>query len=85
MPADDSARISNVKSIIDTLDSLKDCEDFLREVGGFSHSAARDFVSVFKRFSNLREVDFKGEREANTDALVQMFKQHQPDLTLLDR
>lgn len=44
MPADDAARIHSVKELIDSIDSLKDAELFLREAG-VARSAARDFVS----------------------------------------
>ena len=48
MPADDSARIHSIKALIDTIETLKDAEYFLREAG-ISRSAARDFVSRLQK------------------------------------
>lgn len=53
-PADDFARVSNVKMEIDGLKTLKDCELFLRESGDFSKSAATAFVS---RINKLKQGD----------------------------
>ena len=47
-PADDSARVSAVKSEIQTIESLRDAELFLRESGQLSKSAAISFVSRLK-------------------------------------
>lgn len=43
-PADDSARISELKSGIAQLATERDFERFLRDVGGFSRSMATDFM-----------------------------------------
>jgi HK97 family phage prohead protease len=50
-PADESARVdlTTVKSALDNINSVKDLEDFLREVGGFSKSLAMATVSRSKR------------------------------------
>jgi len=53
-PADDLARISNVKQEIETLKTLKDFELFLRDSGDFSKSAATAFVS---RINKLKQGD----------------------------
>ncbi len=56
-PADDHARISQVKSQISELDNLRDAERFLRESGGLSKSAATSFVSRFKTILRSDSVD----------------------------
>ena len=53
-PADDAARISNVKQEIEDLKTLKDFELFLRDSGNFSKSAATAFVS---RINKLKQGD----------------------------
>lgn len=47
-PCEGAARISDVKHLIDQLDSRKDLEDFLRQSGGFSKAAATDLVGRMK-------------------------------------
>jgi len=60
-PADDSARISVVKSDLLTMTSLKDCESFLRD-SGYSKSAATTFVSRIKEIIRCdTEIHFKDE------------------------
>jgi HK97 family phage prohead protease len=50
-PADDAARVdlASVKSALDLIESIKDFEDFLRDAGGFSKSAATALASRAKR------------------------------------
>lgn len=55
-PADDAARISNVKTEILGLKSLKDCELFLRESGGFSRSMATAFTSQIMKLKQSDSV-----------------------------
>ena len=52
-PADDAARVdlSSVKSALDNITSLKELEDFLRDVGGFSKSLATATASRAKRIA----------------------------------
>ena len=50
-PADDAARISIVKSEINTINDLKEAEMFLRDSGVFSKSAAMAFVSRIKKLA----------------------------------
>lgn len=59
-PADDSARISNVKQEIEDLRTLKDFELFLRDSGSFSKSAATAFVS---RINKLKQSDSVADDE----------------------
>lgn len=47
-PADDAARISVVKAEIETIESLKEAELFLRDSGVFSRASAVAFVSRVK-------------------------------------
>jgi len=56
-PADESARVdlTSVKSTLDNINNVKDLEDFLREVGGFSKSLAVATVARSKRIFTLGE------------------------------
>jgi len=58
-PADESARVdlTSVKNSLDNVHNIKDLEDFLREVGGFSKSLATATVSRSKRLFTLGEPD----------------------------
>ena len=58
-PADESARVdlTSVKTSLDNVHNIKDLEDFLREVGGFSKSLATATVSRSKRLFTLGEPD----------------------------
>jgi HK97 family phage prohead protease len=47
-PANTSATISQVKSDIDSAQSLKDIETILRDAGGFSNSEAKALISLVK-------------------------------------
>jgi len=47
-PADDAARITSVKEQLDSLESIRDVEAFLRESGGFSRAAAQALLSRVK-------------------------------------
>lgn len=60
-PMNDKARVGAVKSDIASLTTISDVEDYLRDAGGFSKSAAMTLISRFKAI--LRDAD--GER--NTD------------------
>lgn len=44
MPANDKARIADVKSAIDAITDFKSAENFMREACGFSHSTAVGFI-----------------------------------------
>lgn len=61
-PADDAARISIVKSEIETIENLKEAEMFLRDSGVFSKSAAMAFVSRIKKLTRSDSgVSFQNE------------------------
>jgi hypothetical protein len=60
-PADADARIAIVKSEIDSIESLRDCETFLRDAG-FSRSMAKAFISQIRPLY-LREVEAELERK----------------------
>lgn len=47
-PADDAARVNNVKSEIDSLQNISDFERCLRDLGGFTRSEALHFATKFK-------------------------------------
>lgn len=55
-PADLAARVGDVKSAIDEIESLKQAEAFLRDVGGFSWAAAKALASQIKSVA-LRDGD----------------------------
>lgn len=48
MPADDAARVHAVKEQMDSLESLRDVEAFLRESGGYSRATAQALLSRVK-------------------------------------
>lgn len=52
-PANDKARVGNVKSI----KTIRDFEDFLRDVGGFSHAAAKAIAARGFKSSEPRDED----------------------------
>lgn len=56
-PANDAARITEVKSLED-LKTLADCETFLREAGGFSKSQALALVARIKAASRSESDEF---------------------------
>lgn len=75
-PADNAARISDVKSALDEADSLKEIEAILRDAGGFSRSDATALVSRIKSIAH-------GERAEETDAseLLALIKAQTAKLT----
>lgn len=75
-PADNAARIADVKSALDEADSLKEIEAILREAGGFSRSDATALVSRIKSIAH-------GERAEETEAseLLALIKAQTAKLT----
>lgn len=70
-PCEGQARISAVKADVLGLETLKDYEDYLRDVGGFSRSVAKALVG---QASKIVRADAENElkqikRQANADAL----------------
>lgn len=64
-PANGKARVKDVKSSIHT---IRDFEDFLRDVGGFSHAAAKAIAaSGYKANPDPREEDGEAELRALKD------------------
>lgn len=61
-PADSAALISGMKSEIETIESLKEAESFLRDVDKFSKSTAKFFVSRIKALS-LRDAEKASQDE----------------------
>jgi HK97 family phage prohead protease len=60
-PADAEARVSVVKSEIESIESIRDCEMFLRDVG-LSQPMAKAFISQCRPLYQ-REVDAENERK----------------------
>ncbi len=73
MPADDSARIHSIKALIDTIETLKDAEYFLREAG-ISRSAARDFVSRISKLIRREGGSVKEEITKQEEAIIERIK-----------
>lgn len=71
-PCEGMARISAVKADIEGIATLKDCEDYLREVGGFSKSMAKMFVSQLVKTSRRAAEDERKQiaMQANAEALA---------------
>jgi len=59
-PANPSAQISSVKSAIDAIETVREAEAFLRDVGRLTNSQAAAFVSRFKSLSGQRDSDEEG-------------------------
>jgi HK97 family phage prohead protease len=59
-PADWAARISDVKSVLEKADSLKEIESLLRDVGGFSRVDAKHLVS---KINSLYQREANAEKE----------------------
>lgn len=59
-PANPSAQISSVKSVIDAIETVRDAESFLRDVGRLSNAQAAAFISRFKSLSGQRDSDDEG-------------------------
>mgnify|MGYP005605813073 FL=1 len=62
-PADNAAHIGDVKSVIDSAESLKEIESILRESGGFSRNDATALVARIKSLAH-------GDRETETQTAV---------------
>ncbi len=73
-PADDKARVSNVKSAIETIETLRDFETWTRDALGFDANEAKAFISRFKDLVKRRDAD--DQVKENTDALVELFDRY---------
>ena len=62
-PANDSARVANIKSI-ESIKSLADAETYLREAGGLSKREAVTMLARIKSLQGRSESDGLGELEA---------------------
>jgi HK97 family phage prohead protease len=60
-PANPAAQISSVKSAIDAIETVRDAEAFLRDVGRLSNAQAAAFIGRFKSLSGQRESDELGD------------------------
>ncbi len=56
-PANPQAQISSVKNTIDALETMRDAEAFLRDVGRLSNAQAAAFMGRFKSVTRQRESD----------------------------
>jgi uncharacterized protein len=54
-PANPAAQISSVKSAIDAIETLRDAEAYLRDVGRLSNAQAGAFIGHIKSLSSQRE------------------------------
>lgn len=54
-PANPAAQITSVKSAIDAIETVRDAEAFLRDVGRLSNAQAAAFISRFKSLSGQRD------------------------------
>jgi HK97 family phage prohead protease len=59
MPAENEARVdgNSIKSVLDQCETIRDFEDLLREVAGFSSSSATAFVARMRRISRGEPVE----------------------------
>lgn len=73
-PANPAAQISSVKSAIDALETVRDAEAFLRDVGRLSNAQAAAFIGRFKSLSGQRDSD-------ELDELVSALKRNTTLLT----
>lgn len=62
-PANDAARVANVKSI-EGIQSMSDAERFLRDAGGFSKSQAQALISRVKSLHGRSDSDDLGAKAA---------------------
>jgi HK97 family phage prohead protease len=60
-PANPAAQISSVKSAIDAIETVRDAEAFLRDVGRLSNAQAAAFIGRFKSLSGQRDSDELGD------------------------
>jgi len=60
-PANPAAQISSVKSSINAIETVRDAEAFLRDVGRLSNAQAAAFISRFKSLSGQRDSDELGD------------------------
>lgn len=70
-PADLSARVAEVKSALETANSLKEVESLLRDVGGFSRVDAKHLVS---KINSLYQREAEAEKEKQD--IATLFKKH---------
>lgn len=71
-PANESSRVMSVKfkEEIDDIKSIRDFENFLRDAGGFSKTAAQVLTAKAKELSGLRDAD--GKDEVTEDHMTRM-------------
>ncbi|MDP3650896.1 MAG: HK97 family phage prohead protease [Rhodoferax sp.] len=74
-PMNSMAGVNSVKSVIDAIETVRDAESFLRDVGRLSNAQAAAFISRFKSLSGQRDSDELGNLvtaiQRNTALLTQ--------------
>lgn len=73
LPADDSARIDSVKSVdFEAIQSIKDLEDSLRDVG-CTRAMAKGFISTAKRvLANQRDAEKQVDNNAENEVSARL-------------
>lgn len=74
MPAEDEARIDTVKASLDEIETITDCEHFLRDVG-MSRKAAKQLLARFKEIV-VRDVGDSADEIAELRRKLQAYELH---------
>ena len=72
LPADHSAQVNSVKSSIDTISKLSDCEDLLREAANFSKSDAVAFIARIKAVAQGEPEELAALKRKHADTVAQL-------------
>lgn len=72
LPADHSAQINSVKSSIDGITKLSDCEDLLREAASFSKSDAVAFIARIKAVAQGEPEELAALKRKHADTVKQL-------------
>lgn len=75
-PANPAAQISSVKSAIDAIETVRDAEAFLRDVGRLSNAQAAAFIGRFKSLSSQRDSDELGDLVSAIQRNTALLSQH---------
>ncbi len=74
-PANDKARVGNVKAA-ERVKTIREFEDFLRDVGGYSHAAAKAIAAAGYKSSEPRDED-----GAMSDSLLRTLREARASLS----
>lgn len=83
MPAEDEARVDVVKARLEEIETITDCEHFLRDVG-MSRKAAKQLLARFKEIS-LRDAGDPADEIAELRRKLSAYELHTDRATRLDR